>query len=154
MNSVGKYLCLDWGQKRIGIAISDDTKKFAFTRDAILNNADTFNNILNIIQNEKVIRIIIGYPLNFKSEETHSTRGVELFAKRLFNTLKKYKLEIPIIFFDERLTSNLAKYNIINSDIKKSKRRKKELTDSAAAQIILSDYLKKLENFPQQNVSN
>jgi putative Holliday junction resolvase len=146
LNSNGKYLCLDWGQKRIGIAISDDTKRFAFPRGAILNNLDTFKNILDIIQNEKVVRIIIGYPLNFKSEETHSTRGVEVFTKRLINFLKKYKLEIPVVFFDERLTSNLAKYNIINSDIKKSKRRKKELTDSAAAQIILSDYIRKIEN--------
>lgn len=154
MNNNGKYLCLDWGQKRIGIAISDDTKKFAFPRDAILNNSDTFNNILNIIQNEGIIRIIIGYPLNFKSKETHSTRGVELFAKRLLNTLKKHKLEIPLVFFDERLTTNIAKYNIINSDTKKSKRRKKELTDSAAAQIILTDYIRKLENLSQQNVSN
>lgn len=154
MNSNGKYLCLDWGQKRIGIAISDDTKKLAFARDAIPNNTDTFNNILDIILKEGVVHIIIGYPLNFKSRETHSTKGVEIFAERLRNMLKKYKLKIPIDFFDERFTSNLAKYNIINSNTKKSKRRKKELIDSAAAQIILSDYIRKSENFPQQDVSN
>lgn len=149
MDKKGKYLCLDWGLKRIGIAISDETKKISFPRDAILNNAEVFNKILAIIREENVICIIIGYPLNFKSEETHATQGVEVFAERLRNILKKHKFEIPIVFFDERLTSNLAKYNIIKSSIKKSKRREKGLTDSVAAQIILSDYIRKLENSSQ-----
>jgi putative holliday junction resolvase len=136
-----KYLGIDFGLKRIGIAISDSEKKFSFYRDYLLNDKDTYNKIIDIIINENVSKIIIGYPLNFKSEKTEITLRVEKFCEELKLILSKREKDIEIVFFDERFTSNLAQENLIQSGLSKKKRKEKGIVDSISAKIILQDYL-------------
>jgi len=136
-----KYLGIDFGLKRIGIAISDTGKKFSFYRDYVLNNADGYGKIISIILNENVTKLIIGYPLNFKSEKTEITLSVEQFCSELKSLLSKQNREVEIVFFDERFTSSLAQENLIQSGLSKKKRREKGILDSLAAKIILQDYL-------------
>jgi putative holliday junction resolvase len=136
-----KYLGIDFGLKRIGIAISDSEKKYSFYRDYILNDKNAYQKIIDIISIESVSKIIIGYPLNFKSEKTEITLSVENFCEELKSLLIKKEKEVEIIYFDERFTSSISQDNLIQSGISKKKRRDKGILDSMSAKIILQDYL-------------
>ena len=152
MNNEGRrdrYLAVDFGLKRIGIAITDDLKLMAFSRKNLENNKGIFEEILKLVINENVSRIIIGHPLNFKSEATHSTVHVTEFCNKLMTICSQRKLDVEIVFLDERFTSSLAQHNISESGLSKKKRRDKGLLDSEAARIILEDYLKKEKNQKQ-----
>lgn len=136
-----KYLGIDYGLKRIGISVSDNSKKYAFQREHILNDNKLLDKVLELIRTENISKIIIGYPLRFNSEKTHSTDEVEKFRDKLSSLLKKHSLETELIYFDERLTSSLASYNLANSGLSRKKRQDKGLIDSISAQIILQDYI-------------
>jgi putative Holliday junction resolvase len=149
LNNEGKrdrYLAVDFGLKRIGIAITDDLKLMAFSRKNLENNKGVFEEILKLVINENVSRIIIGHPLNFKSESTHSTVHVTEFYNKLKAKCLQNKLSVEIVFLDERFTSSIAQHNISESGLSKKKRSDKGLLDSEAARIILEDYLKKEKN--------
>ncbi|MBI5402729.1 MAG: Holliday junction resolvase RuvX [Ignavibacteriae bacterium] len=141
MEENSKYLGIDFGLKRIGIAISDTGKKFSFYRDYVLNNPEGYGKIVSVILYENVTKLIIGYPLNFKSEKTEITLSVEQFCSELKSLLAKENKDIEIVFFDERFSSSLAQENLIQSGLSKKKRRDKGIVDSIAAKIILQDYL-------------
>ncbi|MCY7360625.1 MAG: Holliday junction resolvase RuvX, partial [Ignavibacteria bacterium] len=79
MESQTKYLGLDYGEKRVGIAITDENKKYSFSREYLYNNNDFFSNLLKIIKEENIEKIILGYPLNFNSEKTIQTIKTETF---------------------------------------------------------------------------
>ncbi len=141
MSTGTKYLGIDFGLKRIGISVSDESKTFAFQRDFIPNAKDTFDKLIAIIKSENVSRIIIGYPLKFNLEKTHSTDDVDRFRSTLVNFLKNNSLECEIHYLDERFTSSLAQYSLQNSGLSKKKREQKGALDSISAQIILQDYI-------------
>lgn len=142
-NLKDKYLALDFGVKRIGVAISDEHKLIAFPRDYFTNEKNVFEKIIDLVIKEKVSKIIIGLPLNFKSKETDITKKAKDFGNKLNLLIKLKKLNIEIIFFDERFTSSIAQNKMINSDYSKKNRREKGILDSLSAQIILQDYLDK-----------
>ncbi len=123
------------------MAISDTEKKFSFYRDYILNDKNANKKITDIVINENVSKIIIGYPLNFKSEKTEITNSVENFSRELKSHLHKKNTDAEIIFTDERFTSSLAQENLIQSGLSKKKRREKGIVDSLSAKILLQDYL-------------
>lgn len=141
MKENSKYLGVDFGLKRIGIAITDTEKKFSFYRDYVLNDKYAIDKIVEIIRQENVSRIILGYPLNFKSEKTDITLSVENFSSELNTALLKKEIEAEIIYFDERFTSSISQDNLIQSGLSKKKRRDKGILDSMSAKIILQDYL-------------
>lgn len=141
MNNETKFLGIDYGEVRIGIAISDVSKKFSFIRDHLLNDKTLLPKIFDLCKSENISRIIIGYPLNFKSEKTIQTLNVENFKTELETYLRNKIPGIETVFFDERLTSKLAEAAIRGSGMKKSKRREKGMVDSYAARILLQDYL-------------
>ena len=143
---MSKYLGIDYGSKRIGIAVSDENKKIAFSREAIINDKNILENIFKIIMEENIERIIIGYPLSLKSGKTNQTFETEKFRDNIDIFFSKNKTDIRIEFFDERLSSRLAEGYISEIIRSKSKRRNKGLTDSFSAQIILQNYLDKINN--------
>lgn len=146
MNERTRYLAIDYGEKRVGIAVSDEDKKYSFSRDYIFNDKSFFEKLEAVLRNENISRIIVGYPLNFNSEKTIQTLKVEQFKTELQKFLISKSLNIEICFFDERLTSRIASQSILDSGLKKSKRREKGLVDSISAQIILQDYLDSIKN--------
>ena len=133
MEENSKYLGIDFGLKRIGLAISDTGKKFSFYRDYVLNEPEGYGKIISVILSENVTKIILGYPLNFKSEKTEITFSVEQFCDTLKSLIAKQNKEVDIVFFDERFTSSLAQENLIQSSLSKKKRREKGIVDSLAA---------------------
>ena len=136
-----KYLGIDYGLKRVGISVSDYSKKYAFQRDHLLNDNKFLDKLIGLIREESISKIVIGYPLRFNSEKTHSTDDVESFREKLSSLLKKNSIEAELVYFDERLTSSLASYNLASSGLSKKKRQNKGLVDSISAQIILQDYI-------------
>ncbi|HMS34126.1 MAG TPA: Holliday junction resolvase RuvX [Ignavibacteria bacterium] len=146
MEITTKYLAIDYGEKRIGIALSDESKKYSFSREHLLNDKSLYDKLLAIIKEENVSRIIIGYPLNFKSEKTIQTLKTEEFRNNLEKFLDKNSLKAELIYFDERFTSRLAADSILNSGMNKKKRQEKGRVDSISAQIILQDYIDKTNN--------
>lgn len=141
-----RYLALDYGHKRIGTAVSDESKSFSFSRDYILNEKDILSRLFIIIEKENIEKIIIGYPLNLNSQKTIQTEAVEDFKSRLEEFLKKKSVNIEIILFDERFTSKIAECCVRNSGLNKKRKHEKGLIDSASAQIILQDYIDSQKN--------
>lgn len=151
MQTDSKLLALDFGEKRIGVAVSDDNRKYSFSRDHMQNDKEFLPKILRLMREENVSRIIIGYPLNFKSEKTIQTEKTEEFRNSLEDFLLKNSFHAEIVFYDERLTSKIAESGLLNSGMKKKKRQEKGIVDSMSAQIILQDYIDKLKNQKERN---
>lgn len=139
---MSKILGIDYGSVRIGIALSDETKKIAFGREAIRNDKDSIKRLLNIIKEESVIDIILGYPLSLKGEKTQQTLSVEAFENDLRSSLTSSGFDaVNIIRQDERFTSKMAADSMLSSGMKKKKRQDKSNIDIISAAIILQSYL-------------
>jgi putative Holliday junction resolvase len=132
----GKILGLDWGAKRIGVAISDTFQQMAFGRTSIENKSNEYviNELSKIIEKEHITALVLGFPTNMKGEKTNSTIKVEQFKALLDKNLK-----IPIKLQDERLTSVESDSIITSLNIKKKDKKKEN--DIIAASLILKNYL-------------
>ncbi len=134
-----RILGIDYGLKRIGLALSDPLKIFAYPYKTLINDKNFWNELSGVIQEKNVTKIILGFPLNESGSKSHVTDQVGKFAKELENKFKK-----EVILWDERYTSVMAREKILESVTKKSKRRDKGLLDQNSAAIILQEYLNSL----------
>lgn len=139
-----KFLGIDYGSSKIGLAFGDDQIKSAFPFD-ILSEENFWKNILGIIKEESVDEIVLGLPKNLSNEETEQTKNVLVF----FDKLKK-KVNLPIHLEDERMTSLMGqgmqgKY--IRQDTRKKNRKNKlkirSNDDASAAALILESFIKR-----------
>ncbi len=131
-----RILAIDYGEKRIGIAISDPLKIFAIPLTTILNNKNFWNEFIKIFEKYNIVEIILGYPLKEDGTKSSITLKVEEFENKLKN-----KIKLPVKLVDERYSSSIAAEQIIESVKSKKKRRDKSLIDKNAAAVILSDFL-------------
>ncbi len=134
-----RILGIDFGLKRIGLALSDPLKIFAYPFITISNDDKLWGNLLQIIKENSVEKIVLGYPLRLNREKTHITNDVLNFKDKI---VKRSNLEV--ILWDETFTSEIAQRNIISSVNKKSKRKDKGIIDRNSASIILQEYLDKM----------
>ena len=132
---MGRILGVDYGDSRIGLALSDNTKSIAFPLKTIRNkNIDFVLDFLRKLNKEKNIdSIVIGLPLGMHGKETSQTVKVRIFSDSISI------LGIPIFFQDERLTSISAKKILIKQNIKTG--HNKEKIDAIAASILLQQFL-------------
>jgi len=130
-----KFVCLDVGQRRIGIALGDYGLKLAWPHSTVVVDGQEAQKLGEIFKTEAVIAIVIGRPRNQRGDVTEQTKLVEEFVNKV---VKKFKL--PIYWQDESVTSVLAEEQLKAS----GKPYKKEDIDSRAAAIILQDFLEKL----------
>jgi len=135
-----RIMAIDYGEKRIGIALTDPLLTFAYPYKTIINDARTFTVINDIIREMGVTSLIIGLPLNADGSEKEITLRVRKFGE---NIEKLTGLKPG--FYDERYSSSIAQERIISSVSKKSKRRDKGLVDMNAAAVILEDYLREIK---------
>lgn len=138
-NEPDRILGIDYGLKRIGLALSDPLRIFAYPFKTLTNDKNTWKELKKVFAEKNVVKIILGLPLNEGGSKSHVTDQVRKFAKDLE---KQFKIEI--IFWDERYTSVMAQEKILESVTKKSKRRDKGLLDQNSAAIILQEYLNSL----------
>ena len=130
---VGRIIGLDWGARRTGVAVSDASREFIFTRDAILTpRGDTSwaHQVADLVRDENVVGIIIGRPVHADGKTS------ETFNEILRNVgdLGTY-IDLPICFIDENLTSVAAQVQmgrVRRADIK-------QRLDSESARIILEN---------------
>lgn len=138
-----RYLGIDLGSKTVGLAMSDTTLTIASSYKTIFfkdeDYSSTISEIIEIVKNYNITKIILGLPKNM-----NNTLGERALITTKYKELLEEKINIPIILFDERLTSVISNSILIEADISRKKRKKK--VDSIAAQIILQDYLNKEKN--------
>jgi putative Holliday junction resolvase len=134
---MNQILALDYGFKRTGIAFAESPLFIAHALKTVKTN-DLLIFIENHLVKNKVAKIVIGEPKSLLGEKTHSSDMIQNFFQRITKSFP----EIEIKLYDERFTSKIAMQTILDSGIKKMKRRNKETLDEIAAVIILQDYLK------------
>ncbi len=139
MEKTTRVLAIDYGSKRVGLAISDELRMLARPIGFLENTNRLQKEILAIIEKEKVGCVIFGLPRTLSGSDSEFTTIVRTFAEKLFIKLDTRKIEHH--FHDERLTSVMAKSNIAEQGWSKSKREEKYRQDEEAARIILQEFL-------------
>lgn len=121
-----KYLGIDFGSKRVGVAVSDENARLAFPFSVLENNQKLLEKIQDIIDKEKIERIVVGESYDFKGEPNKIMKEIEGFKKLL-----EEKTKIEVLFEPEFLTSREAEQI----------QGKNKMHDASAATIILQSYL-------------
>ncbi len=138
-----RYLGIDLGSKTVGLAMSDTTLTIASTYKTIFFKDEDYNSTINeikdIIKEYNITKIILGLPKNM-----NNTLGERAEITLKYKELLEKSTDLPVVMFDERLTSVISNSILIEADMSRKKRKKK--VDSIAAQIILQDYLNKEKN--------
>ena len=133
---MNRILGLDYGERRIGVALSDPLGIIAkplITIDTKKTN-DYFSKILEIITNDNVSKVVIGLPLTLKGNNSKQTDDVISFLNEL-----KRRIQLPIITIDERLSSIAAEKSLREQSVKTG--YEKGRVDETAAAIFLQEYL-------------
>ena len=127
---------IDYGEKRIGIALSDPLLTFAYPFITLQNDYSFLLNLSKIISEKKIIKVILGLPSDrFKSSKELSQKVLELKSEI------ETKNKIEVILWDEEYSSAIAKEKVMESVTKKSRRKEKDLLDRHSAAVILQEYL-------------
>lgn len=136
---MGSILAIDYGLKRIGLAISDPSRSFAFPCKVIENNdiKNVLVNIGEIINEKEVDLVLVGMPFNMNGTKSKISNNVEGFVIAL-----QKNISIPVKMIDERLSSFIALENLKESQISTRKSRK-GIVDIEAARLLLEEYLEK-----------
>ncbi len=131
-----RFIGIDYGRKRVGVAVSDPLGIFASALDTV-SAAKIVEYLNNYIKNNKVKAFVVGYPMNLNNTPSEAAKDVDIFIKQL----RKSFPQTPIILEDERFTSQLAMRSLIESGVKRMDRREKGAVDKVSAAIILQTYL-------------
>lgn len=131
-----RIMAIDFGIKRIGIALSDSLKLFAYPYVTLTNDSNFFDELKKIIEVKQVEEIILGIPSESKESKTSVVKSIEKFKEELTS-----KTKVKVILWDESFTSSIAQQKIMESVTKKKKRQDKGMLDMYAAAVILQEYL-------------
>lgn len=134
-----RIMGIDYGMKRIGIALSDSLKMFSYAHTTILNSSTTFSEIEIIVKDKNVIKFILGIPNEERQKKDSKTSVINDVKKFKESLEKKFGFEVEL--WDETYTSVIAQQQILESVNKKIKRQNKNLLDMYSAAIILQEYL-------------
>jgi len=137
---LARILGLDYGTKRIGIAVTDKLQIIASGLTTV-NTKNIFSFLTEYLKKEDVALFVVGEPKQMNNTESESEQFIKPFILKLSQTFPK----IPIKRIDERFTSKIAFQSMIDSGLKKKYRRNKALIDEVSATIILQSYLQQNE---------
>ena len=132
---MGRILGIDYGDSRVGLALSDPTKTIASPYQTILNEGEErlLHKLKNIISEKDIECLVLGLPIGLNGQDTQQTKKVREFA------LAIQVIELPIFLQDERLSSQSAAKSLREQNIKTG--HNKHLVDERAAAIFLQQYL-------------
>jgi putative Holliday junction resolvase len=136
---VGRILGIDFGTRRVGLALSDPTATIAQPLPTLSRRAGKRPPVAAISQlarEHQVTEIVIGLPLSLQGEETNWTAEVREFGAKLAE-----RSELPVSYVDERLTSAVAEKTVRSLGLKRAERERKDRIDATAALLILQRYL-------------
>ena len=133
---MGRFLSIDYGRRRTGIAVTDPLRIVASGLTTVPTHTLT-QFLRDYTSRETVDRIIVGLPTDMRGRESESMRYIRPAVERLRRDFPG----IDIVYYDERFTSVLAHRAMIDGGMKKSDRRDKAIVDEISATILLNDYL-------------
>lgn len=131
-----RLIGIDYGRKRVGVAVSDPLQIFASALDTV-HSAKIIDYLKNYAATETIVRFVVGYPVNMNGRPSEAQKDVDVFLRQL----EKAFPDIPITKEDERFTSVLAHRAMIDGGMKYKDRRDKSSVDKISAAIILQSYM-------------
>ena len=139
MKKKGRIAAIDFGMKRIGIALSDEGQKIALPYLQVEGGKKAIDHVIKALQPkiQEIVKILVGNPLSLKGEESSMGKIVLQFAKELE---KKAKIEVEL--FDERLSSKQAE-KMLSCELGLSRKERVKSLDMSAACLLLQSYLDK-----------
>jgi len=148
MTASDRILGIDYGSKRIGIAISDPLKILAQGLGVVPNSPAAPSEIAEIVSRYGVNLIVVGMPLTLKGEVGHAGSGVRAFMDHLSKATG-----VEVVEWDERFTSRTAHDTLLEMGVKKKRRASKEIIDTMAAALILQGYLDRRKKISSESNS-
>ena len=133
---MGRILAIDYGQKRVGLAVTDENQIIATALETV-HVKDIIAYLKEYVQKENVECIVIGEPKQMNNKASDAVKYIDPFVRHI----KKIFGHIKIDRYDERFTSNIALQSMIDMGSKKKDRQKKENIDKISAVLILQSYL-------------
>jgi len=133
---VGRILAIDYGKKRVGLAVTDPLKIIA-NKLATVSAHEIWDFLKDYFQKEQVECIVVGYPRQMNNEPSDAVLYIDPFLNRF----RKLYPEMPLELVDERFTSKMAFQTMIDAGLKKKARQNKETIDTVSATIILQSYM-------------
>jgi putative Holliday junction resolvase len=137
---MGRILAIDYGQKRVGLAVTDENRIIAGSLTTVSSD-QVIKFLKDYLSREVVDFFVLGEPRNMANQPSESAKFVEEFAKSLSRAFPDKK----IIRFDERFTSKIATLSLLQSGLKKKMRKDKALVDTVSATLILQSFLESRE---------
>jgi len=137
----GRIIGIDYGAKRVGLAVTDPTQTIANGLKTIPAK-ELMNFLISYMERENVVELVVGYPK--KMNNLHSESAT--FVDRLLKQLRVKFPHIPVELMDERFTSKIAFQTMIDGGLRKKKRRDKAIIDTISAALILQSYLDRRSN--------
>ena len=131
-----RIIGIDYGRKRIGIAVSDPLRIFASPLETV-QSAKIIEYLKSYSAGERIVRFVVGYPINMNGKPSEAAADVDIFLKQLAKAFP----DVPVTLEDERFTSVLAHRAMIDGGMKASDRRDKASVDKISAAIMLQGYL-------------
>jgi putative Holliday junction resolvase len=133
---VARILAVDYGEKRIGLAVSDELGITASPLMTLTRRSDeeAIQQIAQLVSRLKVKQIVVGLPRRTDAQEGEMERKVKAFAEKL-----KQAVSVPVALFDERFTTRIAEQVLLEADL--SRRKRKQVRDRLAAVILLQSFL-------------
>lgn len=135
-NIMPRTLGVDHGERRVGLAVSDELGVMALPLDILpaQSQKQVIRDVLRLCQEKQVAVIVVGLPLNMDGSRGPAVEAVERFVQAL-----RLQTSLPIELWDERMSSRQVERMLIDSDVSRSKR--KRLVDKLAAHVVLQSYL-------------
>lgn len=141
---MSRILALDYGERRIGLALSDPTRTIGYPLTTLVRRAGKrppWAEIKRLVEENEVTELVVGLPLTLAGEESEWTRSVRGFGEQLGR-----RTGLPVRMVDERLTSVEAEQAVRSSGLRRKQRESKERVDATAAALILQSFLSRQEN--------
>lgn len=133
---MGKVVSIDFGLKRTGLAISDESRIFAFGLDTV-DSKNLMSFLIELKKKEQFTTLVLGMPKRLNNEDSHVSENVRL----LKNALEKQFMGVEVVLLDERFTSKMASASMHSAGASKKQKKQKGLVDKVSATIILQSYL-------------
>jgi putative Holliday junction resolvase len=145
---MGRILALDYGTRRIGVAVSDPTRTIASPLTTLTRREGKrppWAQLAAILEEREVEEVIVGLPLDLAGNEGEWSDEVRRFGAEV-----ERRFNLPVRWMDERLSSVRGEEAVRSIGLRKKERERKERVDAAAAAIILQDYLERNPNTSDQ----
>jgi len=133
---MGRIMAIDYGRKRVGLAVTDENRIIATALDTV-HTRDIFTYLHQYCVKEKVDTFVIGEPKQMNNELSESVKFIKPFIKKI----RKEFPEMSVESYDERFTSKIASQTIAAAGLKKKDRQDKTIIDKISAVLILQSFM-------------